>query len=208
MNDANAWLHWWTEGYWQQADESWHQLAFFQQPEALTSRLQSLDPQLIAGQLGIEARLPSAPHAMTLSLLALSPEQRHLALRLTAEICGLTAASPEQPALPEETQVWCKRISRALRPGLWLPENLTLAWQTNVLILLRHALPHAGWQRVRFLFQREWVIASEAWQQDELAENMTALNKLPPLWEAALWRAASPVVMASGPTQETQNVAA
>jgi len=203
MNDAQAWLHWWTEGYWQQAEESWHSLAFFQQPESLTARLQSIDPQLIARQLGIEARLPSAPHAMTLSLLALTAQQQNLVLRLTAEICGIYSPESNDPLLPEEAQQWCKRISRALRPGLWLPENLASPWQVTCLLLLRHVLPTGCWQRVRFLFPQPWVSACEAEQGAELAH-----NKLLPLWESALWRASLPVALASGPAQETQDVAA
>ncbi|MGP9436854.1 hypothetical protein ACT3RR_15615 [Ewingella sp. AOP8-B2-18] len=203
MNDAQAWLHWWTEGYWQQAEESWHSLAFFQQPESLIARLQSIDPQLIARQLGIEARLPSAPHTLTLKLLALTAQQQSLALRLTAEICGIYSPEANEQLLPEEARLWSKRISRALRPGLWLPENLTSPWQVTILLLLRHVLPIGCWQRVRFLFPQPWIIACEAEQGAELAA-----NKLLPLWEAALWRASLPVALASGPAQETQDVAA
>jgi len=207
MNEAQEWLRWWTEGYWQRADESWHRLAFFEQPAPLTERLQSLDPQLIARQLGLDARLPPAPHAQTCALLALTPPQQGYALRLVAEICSMLSPHTDAPhtddALAEQTQLWCKRISRALRPGLWLPENLSPPWQVTVLILLRHALPTGCWQRVRFLFPAEWVVPSEA-----ESSNTLTLNKLQPLWQAALWQASLPILASSGPAQETHHVAA
>ncbi|RWR00994.1 hypothetical protein ED28_16220 [[Pantoea] beijingensis] len=208
MNDAQAWVVWWTEGYWQQVEESWHSLAFFHQPQSLISRLLAMNPQLIAGQLGIDTRLPTAPHGLTRALLALSAEQRTVALRLTAGIGSFYPADAAAPPLDEEMLQWCKRIARALRPGVWLPEDLTLPWQITSLMLLRHALPQGCWQRVRFLFPSAWVVASEEIRDDEWAKNIMLINKLSPLWQAAFWRASLARTDTSDSLQETEYVAA
>lgn len=172
------WLHWWQQGYWQQADESWGENAFFALPADQQQRLAWQHPEAVAQGFGIEGNLPAEPDTRLLQLLSLSGEHWMTLLALLAGICAPQTA-PQ--GLNGPTRVWCRRLAKALRCESWLPAEHFTPYTTGSLLLLR-ALNPASWPRMRLLFPVEWANSVDA---VPLAALPAA--RLAGLWDAALW---------------------
>ncbi|MRT54728.1 type III secretion protein HrpD [Enterobacteriaceae bacterium RIT693] len=180
-----GWLSWWLEGFWQQADASWHGLPWFQLDEPRRLSLIRQSPQALSAMLGLAECLPDSPDARLLALISLFPHQRARLFVLVAEVCqpGSRAGQLEEPQ-----RIWCERLTRGLRPGVWLPSTLSFRGESDfaVLYLLRPLFTPVAWQRLRFSFpQPDVELCEGAFPNDPTPP----LNRLQALWEGALWQA-------------------
>lgn len=88
MHDTEtAWLEWWTQGFWLEADSSWQFLPFFRLAPEWRIRLSRFHPAAMASQLNVPDTLPGAPDARLLALWRAKPSQRRLMMQLASEIC-------------------------------------------------------------------------------------------------------------------------
>ena len=185
QDSGQQWLHWWTQACWQRAAPGWHQLPFFQLDDALRQRLALTQQTAVAALLDLPDALPGFPDDRVLKLAQASAGQRQQILALAGEICQRDSAVHR---LDDAQRLWCQRISRALRPGLWLPPGLSFTPdpQPAALALLAALLPAASWSRLRLSFDYQAVMASPAM--------VTALpiGKLQALWDAVIWRSQQP----------------
>lgn len=182
---AAAWLHWWQQGFCQQADVSWQTLPWFQLSAPLRQSLLHKSPQAMSAMLALNECLPNKPDVRLLALVSLDPQQRETLFALVAEVCqpGSRAAQLEEPQ-----RIWCERLTRGLRPGVWLPAALSFSGESDFasLYLLRPIFTPAVWQRLRLSFPSSAVELCEASFPDEPAP---PLNRLQALWDGALWQA-------------------
>lgn len=182
---AEKWLRWWQEEFWRQADASWFVLPWFSLDEARRQSLMLKSPQAVPAMLALEESLPETPDARLLALVSLGSAQRETLFALVAEVCqpGSGAGPLEAPQ-----RIWCERLTRGLRPGVWLPASLSFHEEPKlaVLCLLRPILTPAAWQRLRFSFPQAVILRCEAWLADDPAP---PLNRLQALWDGAIWQA-------------------
>lgn len=181
LSPEQRWIRWWTQDFWQQADSSWHHLPFFQLAPELRVRLSRGHQGAIADFLSVSGDLPGKPDERLLMLAQAPRHQLLLMVQLVSEICQHQSATE----LDEEQLAWCHRITKALRPGLWLPHLMSFippANQTAVLVLLAPLCPVAGWQRLRLVFDYHAVTQMTA------LENVLPIGKLQTLWDAVIWR--------------------
>lgn len=176
-----TWARWWAYGCVLEADHSWQVDVALAGGRAALERLAPLQHRLLRARWGLTEGLPEFPSEALWQLVALTPPQRIWALELIAAVCR----SPDQ-ALPSEPSLWCRRLAKALRPGLWLPDNLnfTVRRQSDALCLLRHCLSAAAWPRVRLLFPRSWIAGVEV--APAVALPASRVNVL---CDAAIWKA-------------------
>ncbi|UZE15369.1 type III secretion protein [Pseudomonas sp. B21-054] len=120
--------------------------------------------------LGIPPSAPPEPEPNVIEWLSLTEAQRLQALALVRAIC--LAAPNDQ--LPDEQWSWCRGVAKALRPGLWLNENVT-----DPRAILAGWLGERCWSRLRLLWPPE--------EAPEPAFNVPA-RKLDALWRSVLWR--------------------
>lgn len=175
------WVRWWAYGCVLEADHSWQVDTALAGGRTALESLAPLQHRLLRARWGLPEGLPEPPSEALWQLIALTPPQRVWALELIAAVCR----EPER-SLPPEPSLWCRRLAKALRPGLWLPENLnfTARRQSDALCLLRHCLSAAVWPRVRLLFPRSWSI-------DVKETPVVALpaSRVNVLCDAAIWKA-------------------
>ncbi|WP_158783740.1 hypothetical protein [Pantoea sp. BAV 3049] len=180
---AQAWLHWWHQGYWQLADESWANNGFYALPADQQQALAWQHPQAVAASFGIRADLPPEPQSRLLTLIELPGEAW---LRLLALLAGICAPQAEPPGLSSANLIWCRRLARALRCESWLPAGYFQPYTSGSLILLRSLHPES-WPRLRLLFPRDWV--------NQVAEYPSAklpASRLAALLDAAIWQSQQP----------------
>lgn len=181
---VTGWLRWWQQGFWQQADGSWFTLPWFQLDEARRQSLMRKSPQALSAMLALEDCLPESPDARLLALASLDSAQREALFALVAEVCqrGSRAGQIDEPQ-----RIWCERLTRGLRPGVWLPPTLSFSGESDyaVLYLLRPLFTPAAWQRLRFSFPRSAVELCEASFPDDPTP---PLNRLQALWDGAIWQ--------------------
>lgn len=184
---AANWLRWWQEGFWRQADASWFGLPWFSLDESRRQSLMLKSPQAVPAMLALEDALPETPDARLLALVSLDLAQRETLFALVAEVCLRGSGAGK---LAESQRIWCERLTRGLRPGVWLPANLSFSEEPGfaVLCLLRPILTPAAWQRLRFSFPQSIIEQCEAW----LADEPVPLNRLQALWDGAIWQAQQP----------------
>ncbi|WP_380184442.1 type III secretion protein HrpD [Kalamiella sp. sgz302252] len=173
-----AWLHWWQQGWWQQADASWPS-GFFALPLPQRQSLAWQQPQAIAASFGIAPALPPEPHERLLQLIELDEDRWHRLLALLAAICAPQMAPPE---LNGGDLVWCRRLNKALRCGAWLDAACFQPWPVGGLLLLRTLHPES-WPRLRLRFPYEWVK-----QLEEYPALVLPVSRLAALYDAALWQ--------------------
>ncbi|QKJ86327.1 type III secretion protein HrpD [Paramixta manurensis] len=175
------WLDWWTRGFWQHADASWCHLPFFQLDPLHQQRLAYAHHNAFAQHLNLPDTLPGPPDERLLALSEAPEPQRRLMLRLVGEICQHDSGAE---ALDAAQRTWCHRITRALRPGIWLPPELHFSPdpQPAALALLAPLFSPENWLRLRLGFDYQLVK-----QLPELPDALP-LNKLQALWEAVIWR--------------------
>ncbi|AIR04131.1 type III secretion protein HrpD [Cedecea neteri] len=181
---AAGWLRWWQAGFWQQADASWFGLPWFRLDEARRQSLMRQSPQALSAMLALEDCLPDNPDARLLTLASFEPSQREILFALVAEVCQRGSGAGQ---LDEPQRIWCERLMRGLRPGVWLPSSLCFSGEYNVavLCLLRPLFTPAAWQRLRFSFPQSAVELCEA---AFLNDPTPPLNRLQALWDGALWQ--------------------
>ncbi|NIF32634.1 type III secretion protein HrpD [Enterobacter sp. Cy-643] len=188
-DDALAvnWLRWWQEGFWRQADASWFGLPWFSLDEARRQSLMLKSPQAVPAMLALEESLPETPDARLLALASLDLAQRETLFALVAEVCERGSGAGQ---LTDSQRVWCERLTRGLRPGVWLPASLGFSEEPGFagLCLLRPLLTPAAWQRLRFSFPQPVIARCEAWRADE----PVPLNRLQALWDGAIWQTQQP----------------
>ncbi|AJZ90427.1 type III secretion protein HrpD [Klebsiella michiganensis] len=182
------WLRWWLEGFWRQADASWFGLPWFSLDEARRQSLMLKSPQALPAMLVLEECLPETPDTRLLALVTLDLAQRETLFALVAEVCQRGSGAGQ---LTEPQRVWCERLTRGLRPGVWLPASLSFSEEPNlaVLCLLRPIITPAAWQRLRFSFPQAVIARCEAMLVDE---TVPPLNRLQALWDGAIWQAQQP----------------
>jgi len=182
---AANWLRWWQEGFWRQVDASWLGLPWFSLDEARRQSLMLKSSQAVPAMLALEDILPETPDARLLALVSLDLAQRETLFALVAEVCQRGSGAGQ---LAESQRIWCERLTRGLRPGVWLPASLSFSEEPNlaVLCLLCPILTPAAWQRLRFSFPQSIIAQCEAWVADEPAP---PLNRLQALWDGAIWQA-------------------
>lgn len=179
--EGQQWLRWWTQTYWQQADAGWHHLPFFKFDEAIRHQLALTHHAAVATLLDVPDVLPGNPDLRIMTLIDFSSTQRRLMMLLTGQICQ---GSIDTEELDNDNRIWCQRISRALRPGIWLPPSLCFSPdpQPAALVLLAAIFPSESWFRLRLSFDHQAVMSG--------SEIQTALplSKLQALWDAVIWR--------------------
>lgn len=181
QESGHQWLQWWTQTFWQQADPGWHHLPFFQLEPPFRERLALTQPAALTTLLALPDALPGLPDPRVLTLSSASPARRRRMMLLVGEICQRDYGAHE---LDDEQRLWCQRISRALRPGLWLPPSLSF-WpdpQPAALALLAAVFPVSCWFRLRLSFDFQAVNAFS-----DVAATLPS-GKAQALWEAAIWR--------------------
>ncbi|WOA51430.1 serine kinase [Dickeya solani] len=177
-NDALRWSRWWCYGCLRQADPSWREAVVFSEDEMA---LAPVHHAAMRRRLGVAEALPPAPESTLLQLGQLDVEQRHQVLLLMAAVCRETPGD-----LPEMLAVWCRRLAKALRPGLWLPPSLAFDQQReqDALAILRSRFPQACWSRLQLLYPRDW--RDDAGQP--LGEALPA-SRIAGLCDAIVWKA-------------------
>ena len=176
-----SWLHWWNQAFLQRVDNSWHNvLPWFQLTVHQQQQLLVFTPQALPELLLIPTILPPEPDQRLLRWVALSAAQQHAVFRLVTEIC-----QPLDRGLTDEDLTWCSRLSRALRPGIWLPAQRDLYQPSQQLSLLQPLFDPACWQRLRLRFPVDQVTESE-----RITRSFPSLpiKRLQALWDAVLWR--------------------
>jgi len=173
-----AWLHWWQQGWWQQADASWSS-DFFALPLAQQQKLCWQQPQAVAASFGISPALPPEPPARLLTLLAFSDDDWQRLLALLAAICAPQFAPAEMTG---SDLIWCRRLSKALRCDSWLDAACFQPWPVGGLLLLRTLHPQS-WPRLRLRFPYPWVE-----QLDEYPPLSLPVSRLAALYDAVIWQ--------------------
>lgn len=177
LDSLEKWVQWWCCP-WHWAHPQW------KGQFAASCGLSIRDCESLMGSRHVEflqsagvapSQPPPEPSENLLLWLALRPAHRELALALAQRICF---APRDLPAPADDSDMlWCQRLAKALRPGLWLDPEVTDARP-----LLGAWLGEGCWSRLRL-----------AWAPGEVAESFGLMpaNKLQTLWHAVLWRLAS-----------------
>jgi len=172
------WIRWWISGFIHQADPSWSELPWFTLSLSRRELLLTRSPEFAMKMTGIDAGPVDEPCQRLLQLSALSSHQVIALFRLIGEIC-----KPGLFHLTESDKAWCDRLSKGLRPDDWIKQQHRTGDQSAVLYLLKSTVSDQAWQRLRLRFPREIIEKT-----DSLLPESYPLNRLYPLWDAALWR--------------------
>ncbi|MBJ7220888.1 MULTISPECIES: type III secretion protein [unclassified Brenneria] len=177
-------LTWWVGGCVLQSDASWNSRAFFPPDMGDASAWIHVNAQQVCRHFHLPLSLPQAPVFSLMHIGRLSASQRKQILRLMALVC-----QPPRPAqaVTEEQGKWCRRLAKALRPGLWLPDDLTFIDDdyADTLTLLRACYGERCWPRLRLLFPRPWTTGCR------LLANPLPGARLNTLCDALIWKAAA-----------------
>ncbi|WKV50829.1 serine kinase [Dickeya fangzhongdai] len=178
-NDALRWSRWWCYVCLRQADPSWREAAVFSESEMA---LAPVHHAAMRRCFGVAEAFPPAPESTLLQLGQLEVGRRRQVLQLMAAVCRETPGD-----LPEALAVWCRRLAKALRPGLWLPPSLTFDQhrERDALIVLRCRFPPACWSRLQLLYPRDWRDGAG----QPLGEALPA-SRIASLCDAIIWKAA------------------
>lgn len=178
-NDALRWSRWWCYDCLRQADPSWWDESVFSEEQMA---LAPVHHTAMRRYLGVGEAFPPAPEVTLLQLGQLDVAQRRQVLLLMAAVCRETAGE-----LPEALAVWCRRLAKALRPGLWLPPSLAFDRQRerDALVVLRCRFPPACWSRLQLLYPRDWRDSAG----QPLSEALPA-SRIASLCDAIIWKAA------------------
>lgn len=172
--DTNTdWVQWWC-CTWHWAHPDWH-TQFVSGPVEELNRFAAVarsQHRSFLASVGIIPDQPPAPDSDVLMWLALTKQQQQLALALVQMICFADSESLTIAAFSHEP--WCRRVAKALRPGVWLSPTVV-----DVRQLLGAWLGQIYWSRLRL-----------AWPPGELDATLSRApaNKLNTLWQSVLWR--------------------
>lgn len=164
-----VWTRWWCNP-WQWAHPAW-QLRFAEQHGLAIQACHSImnsRHNMFVRSLGIQPSQPPEPFEPLASWIALTPSQRDKALVLATLIC-FSQTETEGP-----DGQWCRALTKALRPGVWLAPEVV-----DVRLLLGAWVGREYWSRLRL-----------AWPPGEVDDQPCEApdNKLQTLWQAILWR--------------------
>ncbi|KFX01331.1 hypothetical protein [Pectobacterium carotovorum] len=191
-----AWLVWWAEGCLLQADPSW-----WNGKVRLPDSSQRRDwLHVNAVQLHRYFSLPPVlmpdPLASLMQMGALDTAQRETVLRLMARVCQPV----RNPDRSDAEGIWCERLAKALRPGLWLPSAVTFSVSSSLassavgyqdaLTLLRIRYGETCWPRLRLLFPRDWSCDGD--NPCHAPTMLLPAARLNALCDALIWKASTP----------------
>ncbi len=169
LTAEQRWVHWWCNP-WPWAHPAWQ--SRFAVPRGLS--LQACEALMrsrhgvFLESIGIAPSQPPPAGEALLRWFALTSLQREQALALAQRICFNQAHDDSADGQ------WCLALSKALRPGIWLPPACQ-----DARLLLGAWLGPACWSRLRL-----------AWPPGEVAVSPCEApqSKLQTLWQAILWR--------------------
>ncbi|MGM3175393.1 serine kinase [Dickeya lacustris] len=202
--EANArlvWSRWWCYGCLQQADKSWCDGRIAERDMALAA----LQHAALCRRLNLPATLPPAPQPALLQLAQLNARQRERVLILIASVCRESVYP-----LPEALTLWCRRLAKALRPGMWLPAalNVTPLPRQAALAILSCRFPEICGSRLQLLYPCEMGYPREAQQPDMASwRDSVPLGRVSALCDAIIWKAADEAAFAGKtPHLDTQHL--
>lgn len=196
--DATAlvWLTWWVKDCLLQADPSWWrgQVALPESPQRRDWL--HVNAEQLHRHLSLPQRLPPDPLASLMHIGELDTAQRETVLRLMARVCQPI----RNPDRADAEGIWCERLAKALRPGLWLPTQMTFSVSSaapslsessatgyqDALLLLRIRYGEVYWSRLRLLFPRDWP------DHHLISAVSLPAARLNALCDALIWKASAP----------------
>ncbi|SLM63266.1 MULTISPECIES: serine kinase [Dickeya] len=183
-NDLLLWYRWWCYGCLQQAHSSWHSGRYHHREMALAA----VHHAALCHRLGITPTLPPAPQPALRQLAQLNEPQRDRVLMLMATVCR-EGGYP----LPDALSLWCRRLAKALRPGLWLPAALRFDQQLrqDALAILHCRFPASCGSRLQLLYPREEGRAVIGSWRDNVPQ-----SRVSALCDAIIWKAADDTAFA------------
>ncbi|MEH2921564.1 type III secretion protein [Samsonia erythrinae] len=182
-----AWVIWWAEGCLLQADPSWQEEQAALPDAPLRRSWLHVNAVRLNRRFSLPLAPPPAPLTSLMQLGALDGAQREKLLRLMARVCQPVR---EQHRADEEDK-WCERLAKALRPGLWLPAQMTFSGPSpetriqTALMLLRLRYGEACWPRLRLLFPRDRATRCPA------PTTSLPVSRLTALCDAVIWKASA-----------------
>ncbi|MEH0876071.1 type III secretion protein [Pectobacterium cacticida] len=161
-----AWLTWWAEDCLLQADPSWWSGKVALPVSPQRRDWLHVNAEQLHRHFSLPPRLPPDPQASLMQMGKLDTAQRETVLRLMARVCQPI----RNPDRADAEGIWCGRLAKALRPGLWLPAGITFSASSSApllsessatsyqdaLLLLRLRYGEACWSRLRLLYPRDW----------------------------------------------------
>ncbi|MBN3082891.1 type III secretion protein [Pectobacterium polaris] len=186
-----AWLIWWAEDCLLQADPSWWNGKVTLPDSPLRRDWLHVNAVQLHRHFSLPSVLPPDPLASLMQMGALDTAQRETVLRLMARVCQPV----RNPDGSDAEGIWCERLAKALRPGLWLPSAVTFsafsstspdARHQDALTLLRIRYGETCWPRLRLLFPHDGACACQAPTMSLPAARLNALC------DALIWKASTP----------------
>ncbi|KFX22126.1 type III secretion protein [Pectobacterium betavasculorum] len=188
-----AWLTWWIKDCLLQADPSWWAGGVILPDSPQRRDWLHVNAVQLNHYFSLSPLLPPDPLASLMQMGMLDTAQRETVLRLMAQVCQ----PRREPNHADAEAIWCGRLAKALRPGLWLPTSVAFSAQSplepsvsryqDALTLLRIRYGEACWSRLRLLFPRDWGTRCHV----PTVSLPTA--RLHALCDALIWKASSPV---------------
>ncbi|AVT58638.1 type III secretion protein [Pectobacterium versatile] len=190
-----AWLIWWAEDCLLQADPSWWG-GNVRLPDSPSRRdWLHVNAAQLHRHFSLPSVLPPDPLVSLMQIGTLDTAQRETVLRLMARVCQPV----RNPDRSDAEGIWCERLAKALRPGLWLPSAVTFSALSSTspatrhqdaLTLLRIRYGETCWPRLRLLFPRDWPGDGEH-HCDTPTVSLPAA-RLNALCDALIWKASTP----------------
>ncbi|MEI7219629.1 type III secretion protein [Pectobacterium carotovorum] len=191
-----AWLIWWAEDCLLQADPSWWH-GKVRLPDSPQRRdWLHVNAEQLHRHFSLPSVLPPDPLASLMQIGTLDTAQRETVLRLMARVCQPV----RNPDRSDAEGIWCERLAKALRPGLWLQSAVTFSVSSSLassaagyqdaLTLLRIRYGETCWPRLRLLFPRDWPGDGEH-PCDTPTMSLPAA-RLNALCDALIWKASTP----------------
>ncbi|MFJ5376802.1 type III secretion protein [Pectobacterium sp. CHL-2024] len=190
-----AWLIWWAEDCLLQADPSWWNGKVRLPDSPLRRDWLHVNAVQLHRHFSLPSVLPPDPLASLMQMGALDTVQRETVLRLMARVCQPV----RHPDRSDAEGIWCERLAKALRPGLWLPSAVTFsasssappaARHQDAVTLLRIRYGETCWPRLRLLFPRDWSCGRD--NPCHAASMLLPAARLNALCDALIWKASTP----------------
>ncbi|WP_113626132.1 type III secretion protein [Pectobacterium peruviense] len=188
-----AWVTWWVEDCLLQADPSWWTDGVMLPDSPQRRDWLHVNAVQLNHYFSLPLVLPPDPLASLIQMGALDTAQRETVLRLMARVCQPL----REPNHADAEAIWCERLAKALRPGLWIPTSAAFSVQStsvsstsryqDALMLLRVRYGETCWPRLRLLFPRDWGTHCQAPAMSLPASRLNALC------DALIWKASASV---------------
>ncbi|MEE3661380.1 type III secretion protein [Brenneria sp. g21c3] len=177
------WVTWWAGGCVLQAAPGWDDKHGFTPATRRLELFIHANPAAVCRCFDLPMQIPPEPQPSLMRIGELNVGQRTQILHLMAAVC---LPSRHRREISAERQIWCRRLAKALRPGLWLPDCCTFAHETDALMLLRARYGEACWPRLRLLYPRGLVERVADFKHPLPAGRLNALC------DALIWKVAAP----------------